>query len=47
VWVKLADLDFAPGAGVRKLQLDGEPDRAGNQTREVRPAKPFTFLRSK
>jgi choloylglycine hydrolase len=47
VWVKLADLDFAPGSGVRKLQLDGEPDRAGNQTREVRPAKPFTFLRSK
>jgi choloylglycine hydrolase len=47
VWVKLADLDFAPGSGVRKLQLDGEPDRAGTQTREVRPAKPFTFLRSK
>lgn len=45
VWVKLADLDFTPESGVRKLQLDGEPDRSGDQTREFRPAKPFTFLR--
>lgn len=47
VWVKFADLDFAPEAGVRKLQLDGDPDRAGNQTREFKPAEPFRFLRPK
>ena len=46
VWVKFADLDFGPASGVRKLQLDGEPDRAGNQTQEFRPAKPFRFLRA-
>jgi penicillin V acylase-like amidase (Ntn superfamily) len=45
VWVKFADLDFGPASGVRKLQLDGEPDRAGNQTSEFRPAEPFRFLR--
>ncbi len=47
VWVKFADLDFGPESGVRKLQLDGEPDRAGNQTGEFRPAAPFTFLRER
>ena len=47
VWVKFTDLDFGPAAGVRKLQLDGEPDRAGNQTAEFRPAEPFRFLREK
>lgn len=45
VWVKCADVDFGSGSGVRKLQLDGEPDRAGNQTREFQPAEPFRFLR--
>jgi len=45
VWVKFADLDFGPSSGVRKLQLDGEPDRAGNQTGGFRPAEPFQFLR--
>jgi len=47
VWVKFADLDFGPESGVRKLQLDGDPDRAGNQTREFQPAVPFRFLRQK
>jgi len=47
VWVKFADLDFAPESGVRKLQLDGEPDRAGNQTGEFKPAQPFRFLQPK
>ncbi len=47
VWVKFTDLDFGPASGVRKLQLDGEPDRAGNQTGEFRPAEPFRFLREK
>lgn len=45
VWVRLADLDYATNSGVRKLQLDGEPDRDGNQTDEFRPAEPFRFLR--
>ncbi len=47
VWVKFADLDFRPEAGVRKLQLDGQPDRAGDQTRGFEPAKPFRFLRQR
>jgi penicillin V acylase-like amidase (Ntn superfamily) len=47
VWVTFADLDFGPASGVRKLQLHGDPDRAGNQTREFRPAEPFRFLRPK
>ena len=45
VWVKFADLDFAPESGVRKLTLDGDPDRAGNQSREFKPDQPFRFLR--
>jgi choloylglycine hydrolase len=44
VWVKLAGLDFSPGAGVRKLQLDGQPDVIGNQTANFKPAVPFPFL---
>lgn len=47
VWVRCGDLDFAPGSGVRKLQLDGQPDRAGDQTDEFKPAQPFRFLRQK
>ena len=47
VWVKFTDLDFGPQSGVRKLQLDGQPDRAGDQTGEFRPAEPFRFLREK
>jgi len=47
VWVKFADLDFRPESGVRKLQLDGQPDRAGDQTRGFEPAKPFRFLRQR
>ena len=47
VWVRLADLDFGPASGVRKLQLDGEPYRAGDQTREFRAADPFRCLRPK
>jgi hypothetical protein len=44
LWVKLAGLDFSPGAGVRKLQLDGQPDVIGNQTANFKPAVPFPFL---
>jgi penicillin V acylase-like amidase (Ntn superfamily) len=44
VWVRLSDLEFAPGSGVRKLLLDGQPDVAGNQTGNFKPAEPFKFL---
>lgn len=44
VWAKLADLDFKAGSGVRKLQLDGNPDVAGNQTANFKPAEEFKFL---
>ena len=44
VWVNLAKLDFAEGSGTRMLQLDGNPDLAGNQTANFKPAKPYAFL---
>lgn len=44
VWVSLADLDFTPDAGVRKLTLASDPNIAGNQTANFKPAKLFTYL---
>ena len=44
LWVKLPELDFSVGSGVRKLQLDGKPDVGGNQTANFLPAEPFQFL---
>jgi DNA-binding transcriptional MocR family regulator len=44
VWVRLADLDFGEGSGPRKLQLDGNPDVGGDQTRNFRPAALFRFM---
>lgn len=44
VWVTLAGLDFGEGSGVRKLQLDGNPDLSGDQTANFRPTEPFKFL---
>lgn len=44
LWVDLQALDFRKGSGVRKLQLDGNPDVVGNQTAAFRPAEPFKFL---
>ena len=32
------------GSGARKLQLDGNPDVAGDQTKNFKPAAPFKFL---
>ncbi|MEY3660707.1 MAG: hypothetical protein RLZZ169_1533 [Pseudomonadota bacterium] len=46
VWVKLKEIDFSPKAGVRKLALVGNPDLAGDQTANFKPAKPFPFLGS-
>jgi penicillin V acylase-like amidase (Ntn superfamily) len=44
VWAKLGELDFKEGTGARKLQLDGNPDVAGDQTRNFTPAEPFKYL---
>lgn len=44
VWIKLSDLDFTKGTGARKVQLDGNPDLAGDQTKNFKPAPVFKFL---
>ncbi len=42
-WVKLDDLDFKPGAPVRKLELAGGRTYSGNATDKFVEAKLFTF----
>jgi penicillin V acylase-like amidase (Ntn superfamily) len=44
IWTDLKALDFSEGSGPRKLQLDGNPDLAGNQTANFQPAELFKFL---
>lgn len=44
IWTKLSDLDFSEGSGPRKLQLDGNPDLAGDQSKGFKPAPLFKFL---
>jgi penicillin V acylase-like amidase (Ntn superfamily) len=44
LWVRLNDLNFKEGSGARKLQLDGNPDVAGDQTKNFKPALLFEFL---
>jgi penicillin V acylase-like amidase (Ntn superfamily) len=44
VWVKLAEIDFKEGSGVRKLKLAGKPDLGGDQTTHFEKAEPFKFL---
>jgi penicillin V acylase-like amidase (Ntn superfamily) len=44
VWVKLNEIEFKEGSGVRKLTLDGKPDVGGNQTGNFVAAKAFKFL---
>jgi len=44
VWIDLKKLDFGNSAGVRKVQLDGNPDLSGDQTANFKPAAMFTFL---
>ena len=44
LWAKLGELDFSEGSGPRKLQLDGNPDTAGDLTRNFKPAPLFKFL---
>lgn len=47
LWANLGQLDFSEGTGPRKLQLAGNPDLAGDQTRNFRPAALFKFLAPK
>ena len=44
VWIDLKKLDFSKGSGVRKIQLDGNPDIAGDQTANFKPGQIFEFL---
>lgn len=44
VWVRLSQIDFAPGSGVRKLTLHGNPDLSGDQTDRFKTAEAFVFL---
>ncbi|MCC5787962.1 MAG: linear amide C-N hydrolase [Phycisphaerales bacterium] len=44
LWVRLKELDFAEGAGARKITLHKAPDIGGDQTDAFKPAEPFTFI---
>jgi penicillin V acylase-like amidase (Ntn superfamily) len=44
VWVRLNQIDFMAGSGVRKLSLHGNPDLSGDQTSNFKKAGPFVFL---
>ncbi|MFO1068408.1 MAG: linear amide C-N hydrolase [Geminicoccaceae bacterium] len=44
VWARLNELDFTEGSGARRLQLDGNPDIGGDQTREFVSAEVFRFI---
>ena len=44
LWVKLADLDFKPGSGVRTLRLAHRYDIIGDATARFTRARPFQFL---
>jgi penicillin V acylase-like amidase (Ntn superfamily) len=44
VWVKLNQIDFKAGSGVRKLALHGNPNLSGDQTANFKATEPFVFL---
>ena len=44
VWVRLNQIDFKLGAGVRKLTLHGNPNISGDQTANFKKTDPFVFL---
>jgi penicillin V acylase-like amidase (Ntn superfamily) len=44
LWVKLDQIDFKEGSGVRKLTLAGKPDTVGDQTGGFEAAEAFEFL---
>lgn len=45
VWLNLNEIDFSPSSQVRKLQLHGNLDLSGNQTKNLVGSKPFEFLK--
>lgn len=44
VWVRLADVNFQEGSGIRKLTMVGKPDLGGEQTANFIKTEPFKFL---
>lgn len=44
VWVKLADINFSEGSGIRRLTLQGHPDLGGDQSANFEKADAFRFL---
>jgi penicillin V acylase-like amidase (Ntn superfamily) len=44
LWVKLGEIDFKAGSGVRKLTMEGKGDLGGDQTGNFKAAKAFKFL---
>jgi len=44
VWVRLNQIDFNEGSGVRKLTLHGNPGLGGDQTANFKKAERFKFL---
>ncbi|MCF1709758.1 linear amide C-N hydrolase [Tabrizicola sp. J26] len=44
IWANLNALDFSEGSLPRKVQLDGNPDLAGDQTANFQPAELFKFM---
>jgi penicillin V acylase-like amidase (Ntn superfamily) len=43
-WLDLKDLDFKPGAPVKKLNLTNEETYNGNAVKSLKTSKPFQFL---
>ncbi|MCB1488305.1 MAG: linear amide C-N hydrolase [Bauldia sp.] len=43
-WVPLADLDFSPGAPVKKLTVAGGTIHSANAAKDFVESKPFTFM---
>jgi len=44
LWVRLDQIDFKPGSGVRKITLHGNPNLGGDQTTNFMKAEVFKFL---
>jgi penicillin V acylase-like amidase (Ntn superfamily) len=45
VWVRLKDIDFFPGAPVRKLDLVNSGDLVGDVTTSFKPSAPLVFMK--
>ncbi len=43
-WVDLGKIDFAPGSGVRSLQVEGPDTRIGDLSAAFKPSAPIVFL---